>query len=161
MSSNGDPIFNEEINKVKTQLDKLTYKEDIYWQQRSRNNWLKAGDLNTSYFHKSTSERKKCNIIFSLKNDQGITSSSQKDIEHTVINYYDNLFTTNHPSYSYIQKITSLVEHKIDSKTNSFLLSLFTKEEVKKDLFDLNPSKAPGPDDFTTLFFPKGLGYNM
>lgn len=29
----------------------------------------------------------------------------------------------------------------------------FSKEEVQKALFDLNPSKTPGPDGLTTLFF--------
>lgn len=36
---------------------------------------------------------------------------------------------------------------------NDILGAAFTKEEVHKALFDLNPSKAPGPNDFTALFF--------
>lgn len=29
----------------------------------------------------------------------------------------------------------------------------FSKEEVQKALFDLHPSKAPGPDGFTAFFY--------
>lgn len=36
---------------------------------------------------------------------------------------------------------------------NNFLDSPFTREDVKKALFDLHPSKAPGPDGFTALFY--------
>lgn len=38
-------------------------------------------------------------------------------------------------------------------ETNNSLSLPFTKDEVKTTLFDLNPSKAPGPDGFTALFY--------
>lgn len=34
----------------------------------------------------------------------------------------------------------------------------FTREEVRKDLFDLNQPKAPGPDGYTALFFQDAWG---
>lgn len=36
---------------------------------------------------------------------------------------------------------------------NDKLYRPFSREEIRKALFDLNPSKAPRPDGFTTLFF--------
>ena len=38
---------------------------------------------------------------------------------------------------------------------NNMLLEEFTPEEVKKALFQMNPTKAPGPDGMNTLFFQK------
>lgn len=41
----------------------------------------------------------------------------------------------------------------VSPETNNILLLPFTKEEIKRALFDLNLSKAPGPDEFTTMFY--------
>ena len=36
---------------------------------------------------------------------------------------------------------------------NNMLLEEFTQEEVKKALFQMNPTKAPSPDGMNPLFF--------
>ena len=38
---------------------------------------------------------------------------------------------------------------------NNMLLEEFTQEEVKKALFQMNPTKTPGPDGMNPLFFQK------
>ena len=38
---------------------------------------------------------------------------------------------------------------------NNMLLEEFTQEEVKKALFQMNPTEAPGPDGMNPLFFQK------
>ena len=38
---------------------------------------------------------------------------------------------------------------------NNMLLEEFTQEEVKKALFQMNPTKTPGPDGINPLFFQK------
>lgn len=154
MNSSVNSANGEKINKTKALLEKLSYKEEIHWQQRSRNTWLTAGDRNTSYFHKYASERRKPNSILSLSNDQGILMTDQRDIENIIISYYDSLFTSNHPTDYDFHKITSLIDPKVSEETNNFLLTPFTKE-VRKALFYLHPFKALGLDGFTALFFQK------
>lgn len=120
--------------------EKITYKEEIHWQQRSRNNWLAAGDRNTAYFHKTATEQRRHNNICSLKNEQGTLMTEQKDIEEIIINYYDSLFSTSNPSNNDIHNITNHIVPTVSPETNNSLLLLFTKEEIKKALFNLNPS---------------------
>ncbi|MFQ6638747.1 hypothetical protein Gotur_016097, partial [Gossypium turneri] len=40
-----------EITKVQVELNLEVDKEELFWEQRARVNWLKNGDRNTSYFH--------------------------------------------------------------------------------------------------------------
>lgn len=63
---------NEEniINKQR-QLVKLFSQEEVYWQQRSRMQWLKAGDQNTSFFHQIARTRRSRNWIEKIVDDEG------------------------------------------------------------------------------------------
>lgn len=55
-------------DKLGNYLDSLWKAEELYWCQRSRVNWLKAGDKNTRFFHLSTIQRRQRNRILRLKN---------------------------------------------------------------------------------------------
>ena len=41
----------------------ILLEQEIYWKQRSRVQWLKEGDLNTSFFHKIANGRRRINFI--------------------------------------------------------------------------------------------------
>lgn len=43
--------------------------EELYWYERSHENWLLQGDNNTIYFHKCANGRKRKNQIICLEND--------------------------------------------------------------------------------------------
>lgn len=45
--------------KIENKLKEPYHEEDIYWEQKSINFWLKMGDKNTKYFHASTKKGQK------------------------------------------------------------------------------------------------------
>ncbi|KAH1031356.1 hypothetical protein J1N35_043530 [Gossypium stocksii] len=62
-----------ELVKVKLHLNMEINKEERYWEQRARANWLKMGDKKTSFFHKYASQRRCINRIRGLqKNDDSL-----------------------------------------------------------------------------------------
>lgn len=67
--------------------------------------------------------------------------------------FYSTLFTTQNPDQEDIQNVTNLIPSAVTQDMNIRLAHPFSKEEVKKALFDLSSSKAPGPDVFTALFY--------
>ena len=48
-------------------MDDLENREEMYWKQRSRQEWLKNGDKNTSFFHAKAKQRMHRNHITSMK----------------------------------------------------------------------------------------------
>lgn len=143
----------EKCRSLEVTLEKLLYQEEKHWSQRSRVNWLSSGDRNTAYFHKIASERRRHNNIHSLISDSGITLTRQDDIVLAITDYYNGLFRSQNPSIDNIEKVVNHVIPSINQDMNSILEKPFTKEELQKALFYLNPSKAPGLDGFTALFY--------
>jgi hypothetical protein len=60
------PLSDEAVSKqreIQLKMENLLEQEELYWVQRGRVNWLKHGDQNTAFFHRSASARRKRNFI--------------------------------------------------------------------------------------------------
>ncbi|KAG8479241.1 hypothetical protein CXB51_029714 [Gossypium anomalum] len=55
------------LEEVKLHLNMEIDKEERYWEQRARANWLKMGDKNTAFFHRYVSQRRRINRIRGLQ----------------------------------------------------------------------------------------------
>ena len=70
-----------------------------------------------------------------------------------VEDYFRDIYHTSYPFN--IDQVVQLVEPKVTRAMNNILLLPYTAEEVRTALFQMNPSKAPGPDGMNAFFFHK------
>lgn len=113
----------------------------MYWQQRSRINWLKFGDQNTRFFHQTALQRRQYNKILRLQDDTGTWLENELDISNNFLNYFKQLYTSSGPQQW--SEVFDFVDHTVTPEMNQSLQSPITLEEVKSASFDLGATKAP------------------
>lgn len=66
-----ESVMNEEgqgeERALKSRIDALWKREEIYWKKRSRVKWLDHGDKNTKYFHQTSLARRRRNKIVRIR----------------------------------------------------------------------------------------------
>ncbi|KAL5573012.1 hypothetical protein UlMin_022609 [Ulmus minor] len=115
-----------EISHMEENLECLLDKEEIYWKQRSRTDWLTHGDRNSKFFHRKASERKKKNFVEGLRNMEGEWCTGIDNISKAV-----------------------------SQRMNEHLSRPFSGEEILTALAEMPSTKSPGPDGMPGLFFQK------
>jgi hypothetical protein len=60
-----------EEENLQEELEERQKQEEILWRQKSRVQWLKEGERNTKFFHRSMVHRRYINRITKLEDAQG------------------------------------------------------------------------------------------
>jgi hypothetical protein len=74
------------------QHDKTLIQEEAFWKQRAKMHWLKEGDLNTKFFHMSSTARSKVKRIEQLKNEENEMITGQQNLCEVARRYFQELF---------------------------------------------------------------------
>src|SRR3954469_6939663 len=74
------------------EYSKILIREDTYWRQRAKMHWLRNGDLNTKFFHRSASARCSFQKIKMLHDEENVEVSDQEGLCGVAKRYFDSLF---------------------------------------------------------------------
>jgi hypothetical protein len=156
VSSRVDQNSRWQARKISAELDELLEKEEIRWRQRSRISWLRSGDRNTKFFHRKATWRQKKNKIEKLQTNNGDVTSDTSTMENLATDFFKDLYSVDTDVQPGI--IADLLQKKINDQINEGLCAKFTDEEISFALFQIGPTKAPGPDGFPASFFQRNWG---
>ncbi|XP_059663374.1 uncharacterized protein LOC132309039 [Cornus florida] len=132
---------------------KLT--EEKNCQQKSRIQWLKCGDSNTSYFYKFIASRNNRNKIAFISSSDGTLLKTEAAIKNEIVSYFHLCLGMNpHPPQD-LEQLQTFIQPVILVSFMESLCLIPTDTEIKLCLFSLSSDKAPGPDGYNAHFFKK------
>ncbi|XP_074277180.1 uncharacterized protein LOC141600825 [Silene latifolia] len=78
--------------RLRRELHEVLEQEELLWYQKSRLEYIKDGDRNTSYFHVSTLIKRWGNKITTLKDANGEWIENPSAIKKLIVDYYKTLY---------------------------------------------------------------------
>lgn len=130
------------------------HQEEILWKQKSRIQWLKEGEKNTKFFHRSTMDYRGANKILKLTNASGEVIQNHNDISTLLTSHFKKIAQESQEDRSEArEEIIQAIPQIITPAQNASSLRKVSMEEVEEAVKDMPNDKAPGPDGFTINFY--------
>jgi len=92
-------LFEKELQQ---EYNHILLQEEMLWYKKSREQWVKFGDKNNSFFHAQTIIRRKRNIIHRLQLPNGIWTSDHNTLKEEAQKYFKKLFYGNQSHHNRI-----------------------------------------------------------
>ncbi|KAL9672487.1 hypothetical protein QQ045_028738 [Rhodiola kirilowii] len=139
---------------LEDELDEWLEREELWWRQRSRVEWLQHEDRNTAYFHEKPSQRRRRNHIDRIKDQAGEFCEAETQIASIITNYFQEIFLSQVDVLGERwSREFEIIPKVVTEEMNEALNAPFTEGEVKRALYQMNPSKALGLDEFSDMFY--------
>eukprot|EP00253_Pinus_taeda_P017458 PITA_17458 len=149
-----DKNKNEQVEKYHLEWEKLCKQEEIFWKQKSRVQWLKEGERNTKFFHRSTIANRTHNRISSIKNEDGQIQQTHEEIEAVLVKHFSGIaqedILVREP---FIKDFANHIPKLVSREDNDNLNRPIIEKEGSEVLKEMQNGKAPGPDGFNVDFF--------
>jgi hypothetical protein len=101
----------------------------MHWYKKSRDQWVKFGDKNSSFFHAQTIISRKMNKIHKLQLPNGLWSSDNDILQEEALKYFKNLFCGN--QHHHRNHVFNEGSHPtLDEADRNSLTCPITKKEV-------------------------------
>lgn len=140
----------EEEKELQDKYNSTLHQINAYWLQRSRLRWNAEGDLNTAFFHATTSARRRRNMIHMLQREDGTWTVCPKEIKASFVKHFRSIYCE--PDLSppeWPPEVTAGVQANLpvlDQLHRAHLEERPTAQEIMKAVFGLGPDRAPGSD---------------
>lgn len=117
------------------------------WKHRAISDWLQDGDRNATFFKAKASQRRTRKLISTIKKADGTIAEGNQAIIVEFTNYFTTLFqASTHEETIDWNRATEMIKPRISEEANRKLTEPYTEEEVCNVIFQMHPTKAPGPD---------------
>lgn len=127
-------------------------KEERFLKQRAKVHWLKAGDHNSKFFHKSLQARRLKKSVIEISDEEGNVLQGEEMNEH-FLDFYKKPLGTKDECDKFIG--LEPFANRLDSSSVADMVRIVTDEEIKKVIFAMGDDKPSGPDGYSAIFFKK------
>ena len=83
--------------------------------------------------------------------EEGNWHDSIDSIAEVAVSYFKNLYSSAYPTR--ISEVLNAIPTKVMEEMNQSLIKKFTREEIEIALNQMHPTKAPGLDGMSAIFF--------
>lgn len=146
-------VHQQECHILSSKLDSLLAADHAYWSQRAKISWFTDSDRNTKFFHRKASNRRAKNRLVDLFDDNGNWQFTDSGMKKVVLDYFGSIFTTASLDDVHMNFVVNLIQPKVDAAMNHEFCAPYSSHEIKFALFQMYPTKAPGPDGMPPIFF--------
>ncbi|GJY71815.1 hypothetical protein Tco_0475518 [Tanacetum coccineum] len=130
---------------------KQVQKEYSLLCQKAKVEWLKEEDRNTAYFHKTIKERVHRGRIMTIRYEKGVRFEND-DVVVQIVKHFEDFLGKSRP----VQKLSNRSDNFLNKLNTEYALKMvrpISDSEIKNAMFDIEDSKAPGPDGYTLRFY--------
>ena len=137
---------------LKSRLIQLLREEEIKWYQRGKTTKILQGDMNTKYFQLIANGKHRKTRIFQLEDGDKIIKGDE-ELKKYITNYYRGLFGPSENSFLTIDENRREDIPQVTDDESESLIAMFTQEEVRTAILQMEHNKAPGLDGFPAEFY--------
>ncbi|KAJ8436223.1 LOW QUALITY PROTEIN: hypothetical protein Cgig2_006910 [Carnegiea gigantea] len=86
-----------ERNNILSEIGNLRCKEEVFWAQRAKADFLKYGDANTRWFYARANTRMSTNAICQIEREDESVATEEGEVQQVIVDYVANLCATSRP----------------------------------------------------------------
>ncbi|KAL0286587.1 UNVERIFIED_CONTAM: Retrovirus-related Pol polyprotein from type-2 retrotransposable element R2DM [Sesamum radiatum] len=138
---------------------KLVYRlasrlEQKMLHQRAKMAWMKEGDQCSRVFFRKVAKRRASKRVFQINTTDGRTLTDQPEVIGEFIRYYEELLGgTTRDRWIDLRYLRPWARHILTVEEAEALTAPVSSTEIRQAIFDIDETKAPGPDGYSAGFF--------
>ncbi|XP_026459304.1 uncharacterized protein LOC113359963 [Papaver somniferum] len=136
---NGSPAY--QLHKIKGE----------FYQQKSRDDFIKDIENNSKYFHSKVNNRKCRNNIDSIQDHENKWLQTREEISGHLTMHFKNISTSVNPNLD--ENLYNVLPSIISDEDNLALTRIPSNEEIHSTFKSMENWSAPGPEGFQAGFY--------